>query len=387
MSRLAGTVQSYDREGLTNKKDVDHRALIWVQLRWLSLNGPFSATKTYRRQPRLKALTHKELNVNPKSIFLKPFVLSICLAAASVASGQLNQGNPTLIASDNSHQMSAAVGNNLYCAGFIQTAAISTGNTIIGARNEADQFTFAASDHVFINMGRDKGVNLGDIYSVVRPRGTVKSKWSSKGNLGFYVEELGAVEVIAVKPNHSVAKIVRSCDVFLLGDVVQLTDRRVSPLLESRPMLDIYADPTGKPMGRIVMARNGAEMIARDQIAFVDLGAAENVRIGDRLTIFRLLEKGNITSLPDRESVSARDYGFESDTYKGGKFSNQAKRKSGDRADGKEVTTRGVRNERPAGLRKVVGEAVVLNVREKTATIVITRTGQEIHTGDWVEIQ
>ena len=38
-------------------------------------------------------------------------------------------------------------------------------------------------------------------------------------------------------------------------------------------------------------------------------------------------------------------------------------------------------------LRKVVGEAVVLSVKEKTATIVITRTGQEIHPGDWVEIQ
>ena len=35
----------------------------------------------------------------------------------------------------------------------------------------------------------------------------------------------------------------------------------------------------------------------------------------------------------------------------------------------------------------VVGEAVVLNVKERTATVVITRTAQEIHTGDWVEIQ
>ena len=37
--------------------------------------------------------------------------------------------------------------------------------------------------------------------------------------------------------------------------------------------------------------------------------------------------------------------------------------------------------------RKVVGEAVVLNVKEKTATVVITRNAQEIHPGDGVEIQ
>ncbi|MEO6654698.1 MAG: hypothetical protein ABIO36_01305, partial [Pyrinomonadaceae bacterium] len=66
---------------------------------------------------------------------------------------------------------------------------------------------------------------------------------------------------------------------------------------------------------------------------------------------------------------------------------NQSGRKSGDKAEGQEVTTSRAKKGRPSDLRKVVGEAVVLNVKEKTATIVITRTGQEIHTGDWVEIQ
>jgi len=105
------------------------------------------------------------------------------------------------------------------------------------------------------------------------------------------------------------------------------------------------------------------------------------------LTVFRPLEKGNVTLHPDRESVTTKDYGYQSDVYRGGKFSNQSARKAGDTANGHEVRTRDVRNERPAGMRKVVGEAVVLNVKEKTATVVITRTAQEIHTGDWVEIQ
>ena len=78
--------------------------------------------------------------------------------------------------------------------------------------------------------------------------------------------------------------------------------------------------------------------------------------------------------------------GLESERYHGGKYSNQAPRKSGDNAGGSLVTTAKAKDGRP-DLRKVVGEAVVVNVREKTATVVITRTGQEIHTGDWVEIQ
>ena len=50
------------------------------------------------------------------------------------------------------------------------------------------------------------------------------------------------------------------------------------------------------------------------------------------------------------------------------------------------MTTAKAKEGRPF-LRKVVGEAVVINVKERTATVVITRNAQEIHTGDWVEIQ
>ncbi len=42
---------------------------------------------------------------------------------------------------------------------------------------------------------------------------------------------------------------------------------------------------------------------------------------------------------------------------------------------------------RPPVPRKVVGEVVVLHVEARTATAVITRVAQEIHTGDYVELQ
>jgi hypothetical protein len=140
-------------------------------------------------------------------------------------------------------------------------------------------------------------------------------------------------------------------------------------------------------MGRIFLARDGQEAVTRDQIIYVDLGAEDNVAPGDYLTIFRPLGKGNLWINDEDESVSARDEGFQSDKYRGGKFSNQAARKYGSQADRRVVTTEAAKHYRPDGLRKVVGEGMVVNVRERTATVVITRTAQEIHTGDWVEIQ
>jgi len=134
-------------------------------------------------------------------------------------------------------------------------------------------------------------------------------------------------------------------------------------------------------------------MIAKEFIVYVDLGAEDNVKVGDHITLFRDLGEGNPVRGSERESVSSRDYGFQSSKYKGGKFSNQSARKSGEHATGKEVTTAKAKDERPAftenwhSFRKVVGEAVVINVKEKTATVVITRNAQEIHPGDGVELQ
>jgi hypothetical protein len=158
-------------------------------------------------------------------------------------------------------------------------------------------------------------------------------------------------------------------------------------MFQHRPSLDLFGDPSGKASGYIFMARDNQEILARDQIVYVDLGHEDNVQTGDYLTIFRRLGKGNLKMPEHDESVSARSYGYESLQYRGGKFSNQAARKSGDKADGRVVTTEKAKDDRPDNLRKVVGEGMVVNVKERTATVVITRNAQEIHTGDWVEVQ
>jgi hypothetical protein len=283
--------------------------------------------------------------------------------------------------------MSAAQGNNLYCAGYVQNGPIDTGRKIVGAVNEQDGFLYSGNDVMYINVGASSGVKVGDVMSVVRPRGQVKTRWTRKGNLGFYVQEVGAVEVIRVKQDVSVARLKTSCDAILLGDLVQPSQVRVSPMAAQRPALDLYGDPSGRATGRLFMARDGVDLIGRENIVYIDLGAEDNVHVGDYLTVFRPLEKGNIFVSDEDETVSARDGGFQSDEYRGGRFSNQAARKSGDHARGKVVTTEKAKEDRPGNLRKVVGEMVILNVKERTATAVITRTATEIHPGDWVEVQ
>ena len=321
--------------------------------------------------------------------FCKRSLFSACIIGATsaiIVFGQSPRATPTVVMRDAAKPKAVAGNTNLYCAGYIQQSAMATGNRIIGGSTEAETYNYDEKDYIYVNMGTDKGVNVGDMFSVVGARGKVNSRWSSKAELGYYVQELGVVEVVRVKSNYSVARIKVSCDSIHLGDIVQLTANRVSPIADMSREFDLFADASGKARGRILMSRDGVEMLGRDFIAYVDLGMDDNTQVGDRLTVYRPLGNGNITQIPQKEAVSARDESFQSDVYRGGKFSNQAQRRDGDKANGRVVTTAKAKLGRP-DIRKVVGEAVVLNVKERTATIVITRTAQEIHTGDWVEIQ
>ena len=315
------------------------------------------------------------------------FFAAVLLSSSFVVTGQVlkvtGEGQKNML----QRPMTIAERNNLYCAGYVQTSPVDPSMEIVGGHEEQDHYLYAQNNVVYLNAGADKGVKEGDVLSVFRPRGKVSSKFSKKGNLGFYVQEVGAVEVMRVKDKSSVARVKTSCDNFLLGDLVQPWEKRTSPMFQQRPPLDRYAEPSGKAVGRLFMARDGMEMITRDNIVYVDLGAEDNVKSGDILTVFRPLGKGNLFTPADNDTVAASNNGFESETYKGGQFSNQASRRTGDQAGGRTESQGNAKDKRPNGLRKVVGELVVLNVKERTATAVVVRTGNEIHTGDFVEVQ
>jgi hypothetical protein len=193
-----------------------------------------------------------------------------------------------------------------------------------------------------------------------------------------------------VKERMSVARVTNGCDLILLGDLLRGVPYRVSPPAGDTADIDRFADPTGKQNGRIVLARDAREMLSRHQIVYIDLGTEDNVKQGDRLTVYRPAGTGNILRFRDEEITPSANYGFESERFRGGKFSIKAQRVQNPNQNGIHgpmTTTPKVKRRRPPMPRKIVGEIVVLDVQARTATAVITRVAQEIHTGDFVEVK
>src|SRR5262249_55754728 len=154
----------------------------------------------------------------------------------------------------------------------------------------------------YINAGSEQGIHEGQEFHAIRPKGYLKKAYQQKkGSLGVYVQEVGQLRVISVKSRFSVAQVTFSCDHLLLGDLLTGVPDRISPKTANELAIDRFSDPSGKPTGRIVLARDGREMVAAGDLIYVDIGAEDKVVEGDSLTIYRQLGKGQLFEIKNEE--------------------------------------------------------------------------------------
>lgn len=334
----------------------------------------------------------------PFSLRMLASVLLLCAFAAASASAQTSDGQTagrqtTLrmpeVQAPARARTPAAHESEVRCGGFIEQTAQAAVGQIVGGYEETERRLFAQSNYVYIDAGAQAGVREGQEFTVIRPRGRFRSKFSRKGTLGVYTQEVGRVRVIRVRDRVSVALVTRACGDVLVGDMLRAYAPREVPPARAAGALDQFTEPTGKQTGRIVLARDSRETISRDDVVFIDLGAEDNIKVGDYLTVFRPDGHAELINFGD-ELVSNSRRDFESNELGGGGgFSQQSQRvKDPDGPkSGETVKTIKIKRSRPPVPRKVVGELVVLRVEGRTATAVVTRTAQEIHTGDAVEVQ
>ena len=327
----------------------------------------------------------------------KALLLSFALPAAfAFTTNAQTEERSQLIVPTAHQEQRIADKTRLFCAGYIRHQKLPHMPEIVGAVEEQEQRRFSDGEVVYINAGSQQGIREGQTFQIIRPRGDVKGVHKQKiGFLGTYIQEVGQLQVFKVRENTSAAQITFTCDTALLGDLLAPVPDRESPLQRAEANLDVFADPSGKQTGRLMMAKDNREMVTRNDIVYIDLGSEDQIKTGDYLTVYRPLGTGNITRIDNEELARNRATGFQSDRYRGGGISIQGSRAKDETAfvdaNGRyryrPITTREVKKARPEMPRKIVGEMVIIDVQSRSATAIITRVASEVHTGDWVEIQ
>jgi hypothetical protein len=256
--------------------------------------------------------------------------------------------------------------SHVYCSGFVSDPKVPDEIRVVSGEQSNYKIAFARGDNVYLNRGADKGVKIGDLFTVVRPDSDFANEWfygqpKLTKELGTIYKDTGRIRVVNVQPKISIAEVVFSCDYMQRGDVARPFEERPEPPYKDAGKFDHFAPVSGKPVGTVVTSFDYHQLLGRGDAAYVNIGAAKGVKIGDYMRVFRY--QGNKKDINDNAVGGENQYkvyGFGS------------------------APTKYVGKDLP---REVLGEGVVLNVTKNAATVLITYSSVDIYAGDYAEIE
>ena len=253
----------------------------------------------------------------------------------------------------------------VYCSGMVSDVKVPGDTFLISGEQSNYKVTFARGDYVYINRGQDKGVKVGDRFMVMREDvDPAKAEWF-KGEfkllkaMGTLYTDAGQLRVVNVQPKVSIAEVTFSCGYMQRGDIVRPFEERPSPPYKDPAAFDHFAPVSGKPVGMIVSAVDYQQTLGQRDRAYINLGAAQGVKVGDYVRVFRY-EGTRLETAPNTPGYQYTIYGFGSSP---------------------------VRYEWRDLPREVMGEGIIINVSRNAATVLLTFSSIEIFTGDYVELE
>ncbi len=251
------------------------------------------------------------------------------------------------------------------CSGFVTDQRVPDEARLVSGEQSNYKITFTRGDYVHINRGQDKGVRVGDRFTVVRPYKDPTDvpwfKWQAKllRAMGTPYMDLGQLRVVNVLPKVSVAQVTFSCGFMQRGDVLEPYQDRPAPPYKDAAPFDHFAPISGKQVGMVVAGKDYGQTFGKFSPVYVNLGTNQGVKVGDYFRIFRY--QGSMAeTVPQVKGYQYELYGFGS------------------------APARYSWNDLP---REVLGEGIVISVSRNSSTVFITLSSIEMYAGDYVEIE
>jgi hypothetical protein len=255
--------------------------------------------------------------------------------------------------------------STVYCSGFVSDQRVPDATRLVSGEQSNVKVLFARGDYVTINRGQDKGVRVGDRYSVVRAETDALEvnwfKWQAKllKAMGTHYLDAGQLRIINVQSKTATAEVTLSCDYMQRGDIVLPFQERPEPTFKDPGAFDHFAPISGKPVAMIVESKDYQQSAGQGNTFYVNLGTEKGVKVGDYFRIFRY--QGTLAELaPQTKGFQDRLYGFGSSP---GRYN---------------------WNDLP---REVLGEGIVINVSRNSSTVFVTYSSADIYAGDYVEVE
>jgi hypothetical protein len=189
-------------------------------------------------------------------------------------------------------------------------------------------------DAIFLQMKAPGEGAVGDRYYVFHTSDLIRHPISNL-EVGYLNTPMGVVEITEVAPDHAKARVLTSYEPISKGDKLLPYKKRAEEI--------VLQDGTEPKEGRIVVAKGQLRLSGDHQIVFIDLGADDDVKAGNRFEVFR-------------EPRARRFYGDEWSEV------------------GRELGT--------SLISEPVGEILVLSAEKETAAAIVTKAKLELYPGE-----
>ena len=172
------------------------------------------------------------------------------------------------------------------CFGYIGPADEKFAAKVIGAENVAEQEDFTTHNLLYLDGGYDRGIKPGDEFWIVTPGDVVYHPITS-APMGRFYQYRGRAIVVCIEGRTATVRVAMACTDIPMGSFLKPYEPVPIPLGRRLPSAAFCDMPNGKPLGRIVMSRDGVFAIGGGTDVVIDLGMAEGLQPGDQLSIFR----------------------------------------------------------------------------------------------------
>jgi hypothetical protein len=252
----------------------------------------------------------------------------------------------------------------LACAGSMQSAQLPLDVYIAGVEMEGLATLATHGQVLYLNGPQVSSLKAGTIQRVVRPEGKIRDPLTGN-EMGFYYKDIGTVRIENVEQDKATARVLLSCREMIKGDVVIPDAPR--PAIEFKVAMsnDLTVLQGHGLVGSILFSREDMKEMAAGQFCFIGLGGRDGIKTGDRLTVFR--------SQPpfDSKDMAVSEMGGADTTYP--RVSNWSYHSQLDKL---------LQNRKLPP--RIMGDIIVVDVKEGVSMGKIVNSLSEIHVGDFV---
>ncbi len=163
----------------------------------------------------------------------------------------------------------------------------------IYGRVDTTRYNLSTGDVIYLDGGRQKGLAVGEVFTVVEPRRVVQHPLTGD-DLGTFYRYNGQVRVLSVQEDTAIAEVSQACLPIVAGSALMPFEPEPVPLArrgELRPpnMPSSVESLQGGPV--ILMHRDEGINIGQDHVVFISQDGVDLIP-GDILTVYRVNQSG-----------------------------------------------------------------------------------------------